>query len=238
MSTKLFTLISVLVPLFMPTTQSPFSLLKTMRIQHTSNLPIGFTDDSDTSPHTLSIFTQSSINPISKREYLTSAKFTLTDPKISLPLPLPPPTSYDLFDHLSETPAFTYLENHEVSLTNLHPDIFVLQVKVVSSDCLAPLFLLDDNKELDYNWAGGSVYLNVAKAHTDNHNRFLDFLQIYHEFKGGTQVKLVNGFNENKELYLKVFCFYWFKPVAPKMVLELFFDRKSHIDIALGNHHF
>ena len=74
----------------------------------------------------------------------------------------------------------------------------------------------------------------MAEANSDNHNRFLDFLNTYYQIKNGSNFKLVNGFPENSDIYLKVFCFYWSKPVVPKIILELFFDKKSHIDISLG----
>lgn len=218
-------------------TTAPFVLLKSLTLQHSESMPIGFTSNSDTSPHIFSIYTRTSVNPVSKREYLTSAKLTLSDPPPKLSSPAGFPPKYDLYNHLSETPAYTYLENQSVSITKLHQDIFILKIDVISSDCLSPLFFLDDNNKVDFvELTDDTVVLNVAEENSDNHNRLLDFLHDYRPFKKGSSVKLVNGFEGNRELYLKVFCFHWIKPVAPKIIMELMFDRKSHIDISLGKH--
>ena len=211
-----------------------YTLLKTISIHQTSTLPLGFNNNSSTEPYTFNIYTKTSINPISQREYLTSAKFNLSNPPESLTNPSDSIPKYNLFDHPSEAPAFTYLENNIMSITTLHSDIFILKVKVISSECLTPLFFLDNNEENNIKIDDKDIILNLGEPGSDNHNRFLDFLANYYQIKNGNEFKLVNGFPNNSDLFLKVYCFYWSKPIAPKIILELFFDKKSHIDISLG----
>lgn len=227
-------LLVFLFVLFPCASSEDFTLLKSLILFPSSNLPLGFQQNFVNIPHTLTISTKNSINPVSHREYLTWAKFTLTDPPPPLENPRKSPDTYDLHDHPSETPSFTYLENQQVSLTRLDPDIFMLKIEVISSDCLAPVFLLDNNSLVRVDRDGPSVLVHVAEPKSDEHNRFLDFLKFYRQIEDGRKIQLINGFKNNSELYLKVFCFHWKKPVSPKIILELFFDKKSHIDISLG----
>jgi hypothetical protein len=213
---------------------SDYTLLKSVSLYHSSTLPIGFEEPTQSGPQIFKIFAKTSINPISQREYLTSAKFTFSNSPEPLKNPSKNIPTYDLFNNPSETPAFTYLENSTYSITTLNTDIFILQIQVISSDCLAPIFLLDNTDKVDMVENDEGISMHIAEEKSDNHNRFLDFLKVYHQFNNGSKIKLTNGFTNGSKLYLKVFCFYWTKPVAPKIILELFFDKKSHIDISLG----
>ena len=133
-------------------------------------------------------------------------------------------------------PAF--LEDGSLSIAAIHPDVNTVDVKISFSNCLVPLFFIDNVLAADFSIDPIDAVFKVDVSGNPG-NYYSEGLAHYSQVKAGQKIMVKNPrdydpFNV-KPFYLKMFCPFWRPTEVNKITVEVTLNLHANTELSYGN---
>lgn len=132
----------------------------------------------------------------------------------------------------------TFLEDGSLAIAAIHPDVNTLDVKISFSNCLVPLFFIDNVLGADFSIDPVDAVFKVDVSENPG-NYYSAGLKEYSQVKIGQKVRVANprdydAFNVNP-FYLKIYCPFWRPTEVNKMTVEVTLNLHANTEFSYGN---
>ena len=114
----------------------------------------------------------------------------------------------------------------------LNKKLHSLSLRVVSSDCLVPIFFLAKNPKIDFTLNKQESYLTVNMSEEPFNQLYKD-LSSYSQIISNYESRILNHIIQPDEIYLYILCPFWASVESQNITLEIKQDLSTNLEVDL-----